>query len=141
TTGPAYAFARWRLTDALASGAPEDPDTGFPFVSLGEVVDVLEEAGYSDVAALFAELDGAVPDRLPLGEPGAFPLPGVLYVDADRREAIAPEALAVLSDLDEEADWTWDLDDDPEDIEQVLGWVTTPFPEGAAFVAFLYGDL
>ncbi|MDT0633276.1 hypothetical protein [Rubrivirga litoralis] len=145
--GAAYAFGRWLVARALRVGAPTPPEIGYPFVDLYAVTAAFRPTPYALVTAFLEELSGERADRLPLGPPASFPLPGVGYAGPDRLAALAPEARAArlvletaAEDGDAAEDWTGDVDE-PEDVVQVLAWVEAAAPTGHALTVFVDGDL
>ncbi|MEM1043923.1 MAG: hypothetical protein AAGI91_15010 [Bacteroidota bacterium] len=140
-SAPAFSFARWLVAHAVSAGTPDPPWIGYPFVDLYAVNEVFRQRPYSRLTQFLEELGGEQADRLPLGEGTSFPLPGVGYADPERLAAMAGEARAARRALEAEEDWTFDLDDDPEDLVQVFQWIEDAAGGEVALALFLTGDL
>jgi hypothetical protein len=137
-------FAVWLLIDLLATSRPKNPLIPYPFVDLYDVVAVLKKKkkkSYPKLIKVFEAINGMNSDfELPLeiGEWASIPI--ITFIE-QIDEKITSEAKKLIADFENEAQWTYDFDDDPDEIVQVLGWLLEANEKNQSICLVLEGDL
>ncbi len=136
-----YSFAVWALVAVVAESRPSKPSIGYPFVSLYDLAEVLEDAPYPKLRSIFEGLNGMNTDlQLPLAIGDWGEMPCIAFVE-EVEEALQAEAIQMQKDLANNADWLLDFDDDIEDIERILDWILEAYKYKKSLCLVLEGDL
>ncbi|MAU16005.1 MAG: hypothetical protein CMH46_10765 [Muricauda sp.] len=137
-----YSFSAWALVDLLSESRPDHPYIGYPFVDLYDFVEILEgDDIYPKLKDVFESLNGMNSTfdlPIDIGEWGDMPC--ITYLETVD-DTMAEEARQMKKDIKNEEDWTFDFDNDLEDIEQILDWLLQANKEGKSLCLVLEGDL
>ena len=137
-----YSFATWALIDEISETRPENPFIGYPFIDLYNVVELLEEKGiYPKLKSVFESLNGmnsAFDLPIDIGEWGDIPC--ITYLESVD-STLAEEASQMKDDINNDANWTLDLEEDLEDIEQILDWLLQAHNLNKSICLVMEGDL
>jgi hypothetical protein len=136
------AFAAWAVIAETADGRPENPSIGAPFMSLYDVCEVLEEeGGYKKLLKVFRALNGegtkyALPTEMKI----RAAMPCIAYIESEDAESLRKEIDRMREELEDDADWTLDIDE-PDELTQILDWLTEAAEKQQNICLVLDGDL
>jgi hypothetical protein len=137
-----YSFSTWALVDTISESRPDNPLIGYPFIDLYDFVEILvNEKLYPKLKDIFESLNGMNSKfdlPIDIGEWGDVPCISFLEtID----KSIAEEAGQMKDDINNEEDWTFEFDDDLEDIEQILDWLLQAHNLNKSTCLIMEGDL
>ncbi|KOY87673.1 hypothetical protein AD998_17435 [bacterium 336/3] len=137
-------FAIWLLIDTLAISRPKLPLIPYPFIDLYDFIDVLKKKKkkkYPNLIKIFEAINGKNTDfELPISVKEWAILPTITFIE-QINEKTAYEAKKMKEDFENEAKWTFDFDDEPNDILQVLDWFLEANEKNKSICLVMDGDL
>lgn len=136
-----YSFAAWALVAVIADARPAKAFIGYPFVSLYDWIETLENTPYDKLRSVFEGLNGMNSDfQLPISLSDWAEIPCIVFLE-EVEETLLAEATQMKQDMAEDAEWLLDFDDDIEDIEQILDWIIEAYQRKRSICLVMEGDL
>ncbi len=135
----------WALIEQLARSRPAEPRVGEPFMRLEDLVEFLEEHEvFPKLRKLFVAISGTesiAKYRAPIGFECEFPCFTFVEEIEAGLLAEAKQMATELADADVLPEWALEIDDEPDELGQVLGWLIEAAKKKKSLCLVLTGDL
>lgn len=137
-------FAIWLLIDTVAISRPKNAIIPYPFVDLYDFIEILKKKKkkkYPILIKIFEAINGMNSDfELPIQIDEQAIIPTITFIE-QIDEKTAHEIKKMKEDFENEAKWTFDFDDEPDDILQVLDWFLEAYEKNKSICLMMDGDL